>query len=85
MKLSEIIALEVGEKFLYRYPWDTDRTEAVVKWTEFNVEVTEYRDGSKSKFNVFGMAFDLVDGRPGMIRSSFPTPENLELPDYEKR
>jgi len=56
----------------------------VVKWTEFNVEVTEYRDGSKSKFNVFGMAFDLVDGRTGMIRSSFPTPEILELPDYAK-
>jgi hypothetical protein len=82
MKLDKMIELKAGDKFFYRHFGDEHYSPAQVKWTEFLVETFEFRGGEKYKLNVFGMAFRLDDGRQVMIRSNYPFPDFLELPDY---
>lgn len=77
MRLSEIIALKPEQNFSYK------GIPAKVVWTEFTDEhVGETQSGIESMYFVFKMPFESIY-KGITLRSVFPSPQNLRLPDYE--
>jgi hypothetical protein len=80
MTLQELMSFKKGSKFNY------NGRECEVIWVENLVEYFKIKDheGKFHEYNRknFSMCFGLPSGQVITLSSSFPTPKNLNLPEY---
>ena len=73
MTLRELINLNLFDRFLYK------GEPVMVTWRDYVVEVSE----NGHEIEHFAFAFEENNGRKVSLRSMYPQPDRLDLPDYQ--